>query len=1162
MSDLPLAERVGRHLERHPDASPVAIAGALGVHPDDVEAVLDGDSIEPRAETDPTDEATDLPELDSEPEQHCESLAARDCWIPWRYIDGRKQPDAIYADTDNPMSWSDPDNWRDFESCQMAAQDPRIEGPGVILQHQDDPYDDAGDPFVLIDYDDVRDAETGETHPLVADHVEQAESYADVSTSGTGVHIIAKGELPDGVKTIQAPLPDCDAFPDAEIEVYDGSRFVAMTGAHIPSSPVEATESQAFLEDLVDEFVTEEQRTTPRPDRDEEWEPEFDREEVRDIETTDDLQAVVDAIRHITPRDIRLRSDQTEKRADGTRSFDPSWANSKSGTRLAWDRDCGWLYRRGDVGLDALQVVALEERIISSVHQYPDGEDWFDAVEALRDRGAHIPELDTDAAREQDDPHPLLELALEGEAEVDSEPTSTLPLGQLDALGPDERRRAARTRGVDWPSTSEARDRLQDTIMDVIRHEDDRVVDAPTALGKTYTTATTRWGARPDVTGGRPVVHLLETRDARDEAIEAAREHGGQVHVLRSRHEACPVAAGAHDPHEVHECDDEDRQVLTVDGDPASVVIDRLCDGKGVPFSVAHQYIADHNDQDTELPCGGDTCDAVTQWDTLREGPDDGETWPLVIATHNFAYAPGLRLETNIVIDEQPDYRQELSTERVRRAVTAYLQAIDAPVSTWEALVSLSQHEGYGDDAAHEREALADALYDEPDREWYIEHEDAHTLAPALARAVFNAEERANGRRAGKTVHEPPRLEANARDGDSWNREWVTVVLDDSNEIQQVRCTPDFSAARSVIGLDAHPSEPVWQANTTPWMSTRSVLDDDERRLWRRYERGLRVVQVGDATRPLSGSNAEDWLDDDRLRALLDHLRDEFGADFETAITTAQVESRLESLMVEAGISSPELMHYGEEKSRNDFAGEQVGLVNGCMDPGDGYVVDLLAELDLDAEPETAESDDGDEYRARGRGFVGDDAGAATAVLESVRANHVAQGAGRYARDADSDGSATVFVRTDAAPTGFVDVEVPGVDWTFTELQREIVTELRDAPGHRTAREIAEAVGCSKEHVRQTLDRLEDRDVVQALHSAAEHGASTYADDGLPNAGVVGAAETTNDPLSGTTNTWSLAIRDPLRPDDADASADVTASTQVWDWESATGGTGPPDSPS
>jgi len=1164
--ELPLEDRVERYREAHPEDSIPTIAGALGEPPQAVAEVLDEDLDTGSASTDidetPTPDPDELPTLDVEGGVYPDDLTNYDSWIPWRYLDGRKQPEAIYADTDNPMSWSDPDNWRSHEAVKMACQDPRLEGPGVVLQHEHDPYADWSDPFFVVDYDDVRDPDTGEVHPVVAEHVEAAGSYADVSTSGTGVHIIGKGQLPEDVKTIAGEsLPDHDAFPGAEIEVYDGKRFVAMTGEHVLGTRTGCSDAQEFLDDLVEQFVDdgERLRTPSKPDG-EVWDPEYDREELEDLDQTDDLQAVIDAIQQVVPRDIRLKSRQTEERADGTLSFDPSWEHSKSGTRLGWDPDVGWIYRQGGVGLDAVQVVALEERIISSARDYPEGEEWWDAVAALRDRGAHIPQLDTESFEGNADLHPLLELAIERDQDVDADPTCTLPLQQLDALSPQDRRRAARKRGLDWPTTDAARDELSDTITEIIRHEDDRVVDAPTALGKTHTVATTRWGARDDITDGRPVVHLLETRDARDEAIEAAAEEGGQFHVLRGRHEACPVAAGDHDPQEVHECDDEDRQVVTVDGEPASQVLDRLCDHRGLPFSVAHKWVANNNDQGAVLPCGGDGCEAITQWDVYREGPaGDGDPWPLVIATHNFAYAPGLRLQTNIVVDEQPDYRQELSTDRVRSAVTAYLQAIDAPVSTWEGLVSLARHDEYGDDAAAEREALDDALRHEPDREWYLEHDDAHVLAPGLARAVFRAEDRGNGRRAGKTVYEPPRLDATARDDDAWNREWVTVVLDESNDIQQVRVVPDFGAARSVVGLDAHPSLPIWRANTVPWIESCEVLEPDERRLWRRYTRGLRVVQVGDATRPLSGDKAQEWLNEDRLRVLLEHLRDEYGAAFATALTTAQVEDRLESLMHEAGVASPELMHFGEEKSRNDFANEAIGLVNGAMDPGDEFVLDLLAELDLDADVEADVDDDGEEYRARGRGFDGPDAEAAAEILASVRENHIAQAAGRYARDPeDPETTATVFVRTDATPEGFADVQVPGVECTFTELQRAIVNELRSDIGGSTTREISEAVGCSKEHVRETLQRLEDEDIVQAIADIGPDGATMYSDDGTPNEGVVDIAGSPTPPYE-TTNRWSLAIGALTDDDHGATQGGDTTTISVWDWESAFDGGGPPD---
>jgi hypothetical protein len=60
----------------------------------------------------------------------------------------------------------------------------------------------------------------------------------------------------------------------------------------------------------------------------------------------------------------------------------------------------------------------------------------------------------------------------------------------------------------------------------------------------------------------------------------------------------------------------------------------------------------------------------------------------------------------------------------------------------------------------------------------------------------------------GKTPYEPPRLDAQARDADGWNREWVTVVLDADNALQTVRTALDVGLARSVVGLDAFPARP------------------------------------------------------------------------------------------------------------------------------------------------------------------------------------------------------------------------------------------------------------------------------------------------------------------------------------------------------------------
>ncbi|MDJ1434850.1 hypothetical protein QNM96_22870, partial [Halostagnicola sp. A-GB9-2] len=370
-------------------------------------------------------------------------------------------------------------------------------------------------------------------------------------------------------------------------------------------------------------------------------------------------------------RTIVQRWNDSASTSEGERAFWPTWGSLNDGGTAnicnseRW-QDTGELGGYGGV----VTMAAIDAGEVRPANARPvDGETWWRGVERLRELGFAIPEYEPD-----DDVY---------KGDGNAKAVSALPTGQLDALEPAERRRFAKKRGLEWPSTDDAREELFETIADVVRNEDERIIDAPTSLGKSHTIASTRWGAREDITGDRPVVHLLETRDARDEAVDVAEKHGGQYHVLLGRHEACPVCAGDHD--------DE----ISINGEPASEWLDAQCEGKGMPFSAAHRYLEDNNDQGVELPCGGDRCSAITQWETYRDGPDgELDYWPLVIATHNFAFAPGLRMHNNVVVDEEPSYAQDdLSTSRIREAVGAYLREIDAPVKTWEAFVQLSRHD-------------------------------------------------------------------------------------------------------------------------------------------------------------------------------------------------------------------------------------------------------------------------------------------------------------------------------------------------------------------------------------------------------------------------------------------------------------------------------------
>jgi len=1118
--------------------------------PDPPDANPGGEADKPPSGTDPVDGWGAVDFVDAEqgvyPPEHDRAevwmgAVGKQAFAPWGDAD---HSDAD-PDKDARWKWGLADNYADGPTVdEWLDKDPRLTGRAFIQRESD--------PYAFVDGDDVRDPDTGEVHPAfraILSHL--GFTYADVSTSGAGIHAYYRGELPIDGKGQAAfeidtePWGANDAAPT--VEIYANTHLSITNGEHVVGTPraVAEWDADALRSILKANGYDDRDPVAHDTDRDDPVLEEYDPVATTSDEPAGDVRDVLKAVDRLDARDLPLRTRRTGEDATGWETYDPSYRSSESGESVHSPSNEAVFYdhKEGE-SFGVLALFAAEEGILSKPWDRLEGGDWWDAVDAARDAGAPIPQYDPDA---------------------DRDPVAALPTGALDALAPDERERYARKRGIEIPSTDDARRRLRDAVFRELRAGNSTVVDAPTALGKSYTVAAEPWLRRTDVTGDAPVIHLHPTTDARDDALDDSRATSGvDAAVLRGRREASPLAAGEYDPVEDPDTDAEEPDVVvTIDGEPASDWFDRMCDRKGLPFSTALAIARDRNDQDLdELPPIGEEDPAVAQWDGLPRDDDGEPAVDVIHATHQFAYVPSLRSHTNVIIDEQPDYAVDLPQDRIRRAVNAYLRAIDAPVSTWEAFIQLARLDADGrSDAQAERDAVDDALGTDPGREWYVEDPDAHALAPDLAKAIWNAlrweDVDSNGRRSTKVLHEPPRFDADA--GGYTAGTWLSVVVDDENTVRSVRSTPDFSQARAVVGLDAHPSMPLWELNGPPGIDRDAVLDPTERRLWRRYERGLTVVQVGDAARPRSGDNAREWMNDDRVRALLDRLREHYGHGFKTALATVQTEPALRRLLADVagdGVDRDSTMHYGEERSRNDFAGEPAGYVYGCMDPGDEMILDTLAELGQDATPATAEDDDGEEHREKGRTFDGPDADTAAAVLASVRENHVAQAAGRYARDADDpDRSAVVYVDTNAAPEGFVDLDAPGVEWLATDLQAEIIDALADRP-HATTRELADAVGCSKEHVRDTLDRLADRELVARRERAGADGADVYRDADADTALLDLALDgTTNDALCNS-NRWSLAVHDRHAPP-SDALGGTPRSRTGLD--AVAGGSDPPD---
>jgi putative DNA primase/helicase len=113
--------------------------------------------------------------------------------------------------------------WATFEEALAAyeAGAPPYDGIGFVFCN--------ADPFVGIDLDDCRDAESGAIAPWAQSIISRVqEGYVEVSPSGTGVHNIVEGTVRGG--GTRKKVRNLEGEVIGEIEMYSRERFFTITG--------------------------------------------------------------------------------------------------------------------------------------------------------------------------------------------------------------------------------------------------------------------------------------------------------------------------------------------------------------------------------------------------------------------------------------------------------------------------------------------------------------------------------------------------------------------------------------------------------------------------------------------------------------------------------------------------------------------------------------------------------------------------------------------------------------------------------------------------------------------------------------------------------------------------------------------------------------------
>lgn len=127
-------------------------------------------------------------------------------WVAWA---GDKLPKNPY--TGGNAQSNNPDTWGDFDTACKAVDKYGFNGIGFMF----------APPYFGVDMDDCV-----ENQDLIDEFVESLQSYTEWSTSGTGIHIICKGVLPDGARR------------KGKIEMYEKQRYFIMTGNSYHEKPL------------------------------------------------------------------------------------------------------------------------------------------------------------------------------------------------------------------------------------------------------------------------------------------------------------------------------------------------------------------------------------------------------------------------------------------------------------------------------------------------------------------------------------------------------------------------------------------------------------------------------------------------------------------------------------------------------------------------------------------------------------------------------------------------------------------------------------------------------------------------------------------------------------------------------------------------------------
>lgn len=167
-----------------------------------------------------------------------EEMKALKNWVLWKYEDRKngkgeiKKTKVPYQVNGKKAESTTPDTWGSFENViKILDRFPdKFNGIGFVFS------EDSG--IMGLDFDNVKNPETGEWDPEAIKEIKSLNSYAEMSPSGTGAHVICIAKIP-GPHRREGPR-----------EMYESGRYFTVTGDHIKGTAKAVNEVQGEVNAL------------------------------------------------------------------------------------------------------------------------------------------------------------------------------------------------------------------------------------------------------------------------------------------------------------------------------------------------------------------------------------------------------------------------------------------------------------------------------------------------------------------------------------------------------------------------------------------------------------------------------------------------------------------------------------------------------------------------------------------------------------------------------------------------------------------------------------------------------------------------------------------------------------------------------------------------